>query len=130
MGLYSAGESVVSFCTRCKLCLDHVITAMDGETIAKVKCRTCGSVHKYRDPALVKKPRTSKKKAVVPAGVLWQACMAQARGKELVYNMTGRYCVGDIVIHEKFGKGVVRKLDTNKCHIVFQDKERLMASAN
>jgi hypothetical protein len=56
--------------------------------------------------------------------------MSKARGKELVYNMTGRYRVGDIVVHDKFGKGVVRKLSMNKCHVVFQDKERLMASAN
>lgn len=128
---YAAGESVVSQCTKCKLSLDHTIVAMDGAAIAKVKCRTCGSTHKFRDPAAVKKPRTSRKKAVEPtAALLWQACMAQARGKEMAYAITGRYRVGDILIHDKFGKGVVRKLSMNKCHVIFEDKERLMASAN
>lgn len=128
---YSAGASIASQCTKCKLNLDHTVVAMDGAVVAKVKCRTCGSVHKFRDPSAVKKPRVSRKKsAEPPASALWHACLAQARGKELVYNMTGRYRVGDILIHDKFGKGVVRKLSMNKCHVVFEDKERLMASAN
>jgi len=128
---YAAGESIVSTCTKCKLNLDHTIVAMDGIVIVKVKCRTCGSTHKYRDPAVVKKPRISRKKSAEPStAMLWQACLSQARGKELVYNITGRYRVGDILIHDKFGKGVVRKLSMNKCHVIFEDKERLMASAN
>ena len=45
---YSAGDNIASHCTKCKLMLDHAIVAMDGEVIAKVKCKTCGSVHKYR----------------------------------------------------------------------------------
>lgn len=128
---HAAGDSIVSQCTKCKLSLDHTIVAVEGAVIAKVKCRTCGSTHKFRDPAAVKKPRVSRKKAAEPtAAMLWQACLTQARGKELVYNMTGRYRVGDILIHDKFGKGVVRKLAMNKCHVIFEDKERLMASAN
>ena len=35
-----------------------------------------------------------------------------------------------VVLHEQFGKGVVVKLSTRKCTALFQDKERLMASAN
>jgi hypothetical protein len=62
--------------------------------------------------------------------VIWNTYITRARGRELVYNMTGRYRVGDVVVHDKFGKGVVRKLSMNKCHVIFQDKERLMASAN
>ena len=44
--------------------------------------------------------------------------------------MGSKYRVGDIVNHDTFGKGVVQKLYTNKCDVLFQDKERLMASAN
>jgi len=56
--------------------------------------------------------------------------MAAASGEEQVYTMAATYCVGDIVLHEQFGKGVVLKLSTKKCTVLFQDKERLMASAN
>ncbi len=128
----SAGETISSYCTRCKLGLDHVIVAMEGELIAKVKCRTCGSTHKFRDPADVKKSRTVKKQedAIKAAETLWESCLAAAKGKERMYNMGGKYRVGDVVLHDTFGKGVVRKVYLNKCDVLFRDKERLMASAN
>jgi hypothetical protein len=37
---------------------------------------------------------------------------------------------GDILLHEQFGKGVVLKVAAKKCLVLFQDQERLMASAN
>jgi len=128
----AAGDNIASYCTKCKLTLDHAIVAMDGETIAKVKCKTCGSAHKYRNEADLKKPRAAKKQedAVKSAEVLWETCLAEAKGKERAYDMTGKYRVGDIVLHNTFGKGVVRKTYLNKCDVLFKDKERLMASAN
>ncbi|HSQ77402.1 MAG TPA: hypothetical protein VLN91_00785, partial [Nitrospirota bacterium] len=106
--------------------------AMDGETIAKVKCKTCGGAHKYRSAADVKPARTPKKKedAARTAEVLWETCVAEAKGKERAYDMAGKFRVGDVVLHNTFGKGVVRKLYYNKCDVLFKDKERLMASAN
>jgi len=44
--------------------------------------------------------------------------------------MTAPYRIGDILLHAHFGKGVVLKLSPGKCTVWFQDKERLMASAN
>jgi hypothetical protein len=127
-----AGENIASYCTKCKLGLDHAVVAMDGETIAKVKCKTCGSVHKFRDPADVKKPRVPKKKEDPGkvAETLWETCLSESKGKERAYDMSGKYRVGDVVLHNTFGKGVVRKLYMNKCDMLFKDKERLMASAN
>jgi hypothetical protein len=128
----SAGDAIVSYCTKCKMGLDHVVVAMDGETVIKVKCRTCGSTHKFRDPADVKKPRAAKKKedAQKVAETLWENCLAASRGKERTYDMGCKFRIGDVVMHNTFGKGVVRKLYSNKCDVLFKDKERLMASAN
>lgn len=128
----AAGEQIVSACTKCKLALDHTIVAMVGETIAKVKCKTCGSIHKFRDPADAGKPRATRTKDA-PAKTteaLWEACVAESTGPEREYEMTATYQVGDLVLHTIFGKGVVRKLYVKKCDILFQDKERMMASAN
>ena len=127
-----AGENIASYCTKCKLNLDHAIVALTGETIAKVKCKTCGSLHKFKDPADVKKPRAVKKKvdSVQIAETLWETSLSETKGKERVYDMSGKYRVGDVVLHNTFGKGVVRKLYLNKCDMLFKDKERLMASAN
>jgi len=47
-----------------------------------------------------------------------------------VYSVAATYRIGDILLHEQFGKGVVLKLSTRKCTVLFKDKERLMASAN
>jgi uncharacterized Zn finger protein len=125
------GEVVVSSCTKCSMNLDHTIMTMDGESIVKVKCKSCGSVHKYRDPADSKNPRSTRKKEVgKTAEVLWEACIAEAQGTEYIYDMAGKYRIGDIVSHATFGKGVVRKVYFNKCDVLFKDKERLMASAN
>jgi hypothetical protein len=44
--------------------------------------------------------------------------------------MTATYRIGDIVLHAQFGKGIVLKLAPQKCLVLFQDQERLMASAN
>jgi hypothetical protein len=129
---YTAGENIASHCTKCKQFLDHAIVAMDGETIAKVKCKTCGGTHKYRSAEDAAKTRTPRKKEdpTRTAEVLWENCLAEAKGKERIYDMGGKYRVGDIVDHRVFGKGIVRKTYLNKCDVLFKDKERLMASAN
>ena len=130
----AAGENVSAYCSKCKSDCDHVIVVMssDGETIEKVKCRTCGGAHKYRTSAGIKAGKITKKKedAVKTAELLWETCLAEARGKERVYEMSAKYRVGDVVLHNTFGKGVVRKLYFNKCHVLFKDCERLMASSN
>jgi hypothetical protein len=64
------------------------------------------------------------------AAASWEARLAAAKGPEQVYSMTAPYRIGDILLHEHFGKGVVLKLSPGKCTVLFQDKERLMASAN
>lgn len=132
--LLSAGKNIESYCTKCRLNLDHTIVAMEGEVIARVKCNTCGSRHKFRDPATAGKVRTAgaRKAEGLPqsAAAAWESALGEAKGKERVYEMTAQYRIGDIVLHPVFGKGVVQKLYTNKCDMLFQDKTRLMASGN
>jgi len=131
---YTAGETLASYCPQCKVSLVHTIVAMDGERIAQVTCTTCGSRHLFKHPADAPKARASraKKGAGTPPSVaaLWEARIAAASGEEHVYTMAATYRIGDIVLHEQFGKGIVLKLSTNKCYVLFKDKERLMASTN
>jgi len=130
---YLAGDNIASWCTKCKLNLDHTIVAMDGEQVVKVKCRTCGSTHKFRNPADAPKTRTPRAKAAdgaTAAGSRWETALSESRGKSLPYTMDAKYRVGDCVVHERFGKGVVLKLYVNKCDVLFQDRQRLMASGN
>ncbi|OGW16765.1 MAG: hypothetical protein A2X56_04825 [Nitrospirae bacterium GWC2_57_13] len=134
MEKHAAGENIVSYCTKCKLMLDHAVVAVAGEEIAKVKCKTCGSAHKHRDTVPVTKARTPRVKkegsAKMSVEARWEAGIAEAKGKERTYSMAAKYRVGDVVLHDHFGKGVVLNLRMNKCDMLFKDKERLMASGN
>jgi hypothetical protein len=108
---------------------------MDGERVATVTCSTCGSTSTFTPPAAVPKARSlrvKKKAASVQPSIapLWEAKIGAATGAEYRYTTTAAYSIGDILLHEQFGKGVVLKLSTKKCYVLFKDKERLMASAN
>jgi hypothetical protein len=129
-----AGKSIESYCTKCKLNRDHTIMAMDGEAVAKVRCKTCGGLHKFRglaDDRTIRKPRTTKNSGEeATAKIIWETGLAEAKGEERDYEMSAKYRVGDVVNHHMFGKGIVMKLYTHKCDMLFKDKERLMATNN
>lgn len=131
----ATGENIASYCPKCKLSLDHIIVVRDGERSAQVTCGTCGSMHPFKRPDDAPKARSSRVKkgerTQPSVAARWEASIAASTGKEPhVYTTVAKYRIGDIVLHEQFGKGVVLKLSTNKCNVLFQDKERLMASAN
>ncbi len=127
-----------SYCTRCKLNLNHIIIAMIAEKIVKVKCRTCGSVHSYRNiDKMIKgsRERGSGSSGKRPAAVknieaLWQAGIAEAKSAEMPYDMGKAYRAGDIMVHTAFGKGIVQKADFKKCTVLFRDKERVLVTSN
>ena len=128
----SAGKNIESYCGRCKLNLDHTIMAMNGDTIAKVRCKTCASSHKFIIPGApqrIRKPAAKKGAGeAATAEIIWETGLASAKGREADYSMAAKYRVGDIVNHHTFGKGIVTKLYTNRCEMLFKDKERLMVS--
>jgi hypothetical protein len=130
----SAGTNVESFCGKCKANRDHTVMTTDGEAIARVRCKTCGSLHKFRDPAVPQKVRKAAAKTIAgeqaTAAILWETGLAAAKGKERDYDMAATYRVGEVVNHHAFGRGVVLKVHQHKCEMLFKDKERLMASAN
>jgi hypothetical protein len=131
---FAVGDHITTQCTQCQLRRDHTIVAMDGARIATVTCGICGSLATFTPPTAAPKGRAAraKKGADAPLSVAprWEAKMAAATGAEHQYRTTEAYNIGDILLHEQFGKGVVLKLLTKKCSVLFQDKERLMASAN
>jgi hypothetical protein len=131
---YSVGDHMATYCTQCQLHRNQTVAAMDGAHVATVKCTICGSLSAFIAPAATQKGRATraKKDTSVQAAVasLWEAKMAAATGAEHHYTRTATYRIGDILLHEHFGKGIVLKLAPKKCLVLFQDQERLMASAN
>ncbi len=57
MGYPRPGDYITAKCTRCNDVTGHVVMLVLEGSIAKVECKACGSVHKYRDV----KADTSKK---------------------------------------------------------------------
>ena len=42
------GRNIDAFCTRCGLTLAHIVLYEVGGAVQGVKCKTCGSEHRYR----------------------------------------------------------------------------------
>ncbi len=132
----SAGGFIDAYCTKCKVDLGHTVICLVGEKIARVKCRTCGSEHNYRDrakkTAARKRTTMSAKKALLmknPEGV-WVEAMNKATGAEIPYDGIRLYKPGQVVAHPVFGSGVVLEAAEKKVTIIFKDKERKLVSGN
>jgi hypothetical protein len=150
--LRSGGE-VDSYCTKCRLVLNHRIIAMDlprrPDTPKKVECSTCGSHHLYRanvpgeradgngrGKSGISEPRSVRQTHVTRAEAArqdreksWEkATIGKALTDFKSYRVTATFKEGDLVRHSKFGDGVVTRIvDTGKVEILFKDETRMLA---
>ena len=147
-----AGGEVDSWCTKCKLFLNHRIIAMVGTIPARVECSTCGSHHNFRARAPGDKPpsaTTSSRASSASAGPrstrvssvakAQQAALVRERSWEKAvsgkgvnefksYRVDQTFAEGDLIRHKKFGDGIVtRILDPRKVEILFKDEPRTLA---
>jgi hypothetical protein len=145
-----AGGEVDSYCTKCRLVLNHRIIAMVGTKPRKVECSTCGSHHLYRaNPPGVRPEREvsemkagrSEPKAPRVGHVTRAEAARQDRektwekatfGKALTdfrrYAVSATFREGDLVRHSKFGDGfVTRIVDASKVEVMFKDETRMLA---
>ena len=132
-----AGDETGSYCTKCRLDLNHVIVAMVRDKIVRVKCKTCGSEHKHRSTDDNSERQTGKtvlpkrkSRKLLTSQSLWENSIAVAKGIEIPYEMAGSYNEGNIIMHNIFGKGVVQKTHFKKCTVIFKDHERVLVSSN
>lgn len=146
-----AGGEVDSWCTKCKLVLNHRIIAMVGGAPVRVECSTCMSHHNYRARAPGEKapstgtstrassssgPRSTRASSVTKAQ---QAALDRERSWEKAiagkavsdfrnYRVDETFAEGDLIRHKKFGDGIVtRVLDAKKVEILFKDEPRTLA---
>lgn len=143
-----AGGEVDSYCTKCRLVLNHRIIAMVGPTPKRVECSTCGSHHNYRSNAPGDKPAAGARSATPRASAApreraatkaeqaraqrelsWEKAIAGRGMNEFKkYTVAATFAEGDLVKHAKFGDGVVtRILDLHKVEILFRDEPRTLA---
>lgn len=128
MSQLTVGKDVLSYCTKCKLNLGHIIVAMkDVKHIAKVKCNTCGTLQAYKDPSVSSKQNKTrtKKTSMTPSKVisvsdLWMEKMSSTKKKSTPYSMDLKFIQGDIIDHVKFGPGIVEKVVDDKIEVIFR----------
>jgi len=128
-------QSVATLCTKCKLELNHIVIChtMEG-IVARVKCLTCGSEHKYH-PEKKKTPRktarvpgktaVSKKAQTVPD---FAQLSEKLRDREpVLYNRSESFKVDDAINHKTFGMGLVTKVSRQRIEVLFFDGSRTLA---
>jgi hypothetical protein len=148
------GGEVDSWCTKCKLVLNHRIIAMVGGTPVRVECSTCGSHHNFRPrapgdraptatrtsstssssagssgPRSTRMSVTKAQQAALDRERAWEkATSGKAVAEFRAYRVDQTFAEGDLVRHKKFGDGVVtRILDPKKVEILFKDEPRTLA---
>jgi hypothetical protein len=144
-----AGE-VDSYCTKCRLVLNHRIVSMKNGKAYQVECLTCRSTHLWRPNAPGEKPAagggdrparaaSSGSSAAGPRSTRVTAAMRQEQAWEKAiagrgvnefkpYNVSANFREGELLRHKKFGDGVVtRVIDAHKVAVLFKDEERTLA---
>lgn len=125
----SAGKEVLSYCNRCKLNLAHTIVVMrDDDTIGKVMCKTCSSVHAFKDSSSIKsrkvippKTKSRSKKSHTPIAEVWKSAMDGVSSPAKPYSISASFKGGDLIEHPSFGQGVVDKcIGKNKIEVIFE----------
>jgi hypothetical protein len=139
-----AGE-VDSWCTRCRLVLNHRVVSMKVGKAHQVECLTCRSQHLWRPTTPGDKPASATGGSTRPrsagggASARAQAASRQEQRWEQAtngrgvldfktYEVGGNFQEGELVRHKKFGDGVVtRVIDASKVEVLFRDEARTLA---
>ena len=146
-----AGGEVDSWCTKCKLLLNHRIIAMENGVPVRVECSTCYSHHNFRarppgekapstgttrassggsaGPRSTRMSVTKAQQAALEREKTWEKAIAGKAVSEFrAYKVSDTFAEGDLIHHKKFGDGVVtRILDPKKIEILFKDEPRTLA---
>lgn len=127
MATAQIGDIIDIYCPRCRLNLDGSVAAVDGATVLKVTCRTCGNESKYK-PAVDmeakkkkqlerlmkmrdKKMRGPEVSAPVQTNALralWDELTDKVDARYAkVYDPSRTYKAEDAILHKQHGMGIV-----------------------
>ncbi len=126
-------ENIITMCTKCKMELSHVVIAHNAKgVVAKVKCHTCGSEHRYspqkkstRKTAKTSKKGTREKKTDYEEE--FQKLIEKYKEKNPVrYSMSASFKPEDVIEHQNFGTGIVMSVSYQKMEVAFPDGLRVL----
>jgi hypothetical protein len=144
-----AGEAD-SWCTRCRLVLNHRIVSMKSAKPYQVECLTCRTQHLWRPAAPGERNERQAKQAnadgagrshasqsskpprmthAMRHAELWEKAIAGRNVTDFkTYNVGANFHEGDLVRHRRFGDGVVtRVIDAHKVEVLFRDEAKTLA---
>lgn len=136
----TVGADIESICRKCGD-VWHVVVAVVEDDIAKVQCKQCNGLHRYKDPSddalpgkVAKKTgkkraaamTVAEKKAAAAAKPVGRATVKPDMNKEIrPYKFSDSYESGERVKHKKFGVGVIEDvLDGSKIEVFFDEGGR------
>ncbi len=134
----SAGSDVESLCGKCGDTW-HVVVAMVGSVIAKVQCKECGGLHKYRPLGGKTAAKAGSKRRKTAGGSrARKEATAEPVGPTVepdykrnirTYRADEHFEVADRVQHPTFGLGVVEASEAGKITIWFPNGRKRLAQA-
>ena len=124
---------IEAVCSKCGI-VWHVVVAKVGDKIAKVQCKQCGGLHRYKSPQPVAtQPRAASKTATRKKASSKRGASAPPPPEPDLsrpiqpYKMTTQFEVGDRVQHATFGLGVVEELPgPGKMQVCFGEGRKLL----
>ncbi|MBW1783087.1 MAG: hypothetical protein JRL30_20380 [Deltaproteobacteria bacterium] len=127
-------QDLVTRCSRCKLELSHVVVVHNQEGIVyRVKCKTCGSEHKYHPDkrrTFAKPLKKTKRTVTIKENMAreFEKLAEKFKEKESVaYTMSGSFKPDDVIDHKTFGMGIVTRVSDEKMEVVFSEGPRILA---
>lgn len=134
----SAGSDVEAICGKCGDTW-HVVVAMVGNEIAKVQCKECGGLHKFRRLGSKTERRSAgAKKTSGGSRARTKAAPTEPVGPTVEpdlqrairnYRADEHFEVADRVHHPTFGLGVVEESAEGKVTVWFQSGRKKLAQA-
>jgi len=130
------GGDTLSYCSKCKMELAHVIVSMVGSRPAKVICKTCKGQHNFKSVGAIvprasrpKGPRkTPAERAVVKVAEVWEKKMGENKSSPMIpYTVKSVFKQGDVIQHPSFGVGFVEEVRKGgKIAVMFKEAERVL----
>jgi hypothetical protein len=136
-------QEVKTYCTREKTDTFHLVMNHDRlGFVDRVKCKACGSEHKYKRQSVLKKPAAAPPRTIMvrtAAGALTPQAKVEKKGAGALleeewfqkikkwgakpvkeFSVDEHFTVGEVLNHSVFGKGVVQTRRENKVDVLFQ----------
>jgi hypothetical protein len=122
----TVGTDIASMCTKCRIEREHTVASRVGEKIGKVRCKTCGSLHRFIKPG-TPVPAPRRKSSKVSPEETWSRRLETASSKRTAYTPAGAYQLDEVIDHSHFGVGIVTMLMAkDKIQVTFKDGPKIL----